>query len=248
MKVGKTQVGDAFELRVNSVKPASLYLLITGREEPSITDSRWELAIVLLVSSTIFGRSGTSWRSFSAGVCRQPHKDARTAGSGRSAISCSTMISPLSPSPYFTETAMHENADIVLGLNDGDTHLRSIAAVTGYHIHASDGQIGHIENFLIDDASWGIRYLIIDMKNWWPGKHVLMSPYAVREISCPKHQVRLDVSSEQVKSSLPWNPLDMIDRGYEKRLHGLEQADNLALAAAVTDSSTAAYWATGSGC
>ena len=107
----------------------------------------------------------------------------------------------------------------MLGLNDGDPHLRSIAAVTGYHIHASDGQIGHIENFLIDDATWGIRYLIIDMKNWWPGKHVLMSPYAVREISWSKHQVRLDVSSEQVKSSLPWNPLDMIDRGYEKRLH-----------------------------
>ena len=69
----------------------------------------------------------------------------------------------------FTETAMHKNADIVLGLNDGDPHLRSIAAVTGYHIHASDGHIGHIENFLIDDVSWGIRYLIIDMKNGGPG-------------------------------------------------------------------------------
>ena len=74
MKDGKTQAGDAFEVRVNSVKPASLYLLISGREEPSMTDSRWELAIVLLVSSTIFGRSGTSWRSFSAGVCREPER------------------------------------------------------------------------------------------------------------------------------------------------------------------------------
>jgi hypothetical protein len=50
MKVGKTQAGDAFEVRVNSV----LFLLISGREEPSMTDSRWELVIVLLVSSTVF--------------------------------------------------------------------------------------------------------------------------------------------------------------------------------------------------
>jgi hypothetical protein len=54
MKVGKTQASDAFEVRVNSVKPASLFLLISGREEPSMTDSRWELVIVLLVSSTVF--------------------------------------------------------------------------------------------------------------------------------------------------------------------------------------------------
>ncbi|MGC1410204.1 MAG: hypothetical protein WA864_14850 [Acetobacteraceae bacterium] len=54
MKDGKMQAGDPFEVRVNSVKPASLYLLISGREEPSMTDSRWELAIGLLVSSTIF--------------------------------------------------------------------------------------------------------------------------------------------------------------------------------------------------
>ena len=129
------------------------------------------------------------------------------------------MVSPLSPSPYFTETAAHENADIVLGLNDGDPHLRSIAAVTGYHIHARDGQIGHVENFLIDDATWGIRYLIIDTRNWWPGKHVLVSPYAVLEINWSKRQVRLDVSREQVKSSPPWNPVDIINQTYEKRLH-----------------------------
>ena len=81
----------------------------------------------------------------------------------------------LSPSPYFAETAV-ENTDIGRGLNDGDPHLRSTAAVTGYHIHASDRLIGHVENLLIDDVTWGIRYLIIDTKNWWPGKHVLMSP------------------------------------------------------------------------
>jgi len=101
----------------------------------------------------------------------------------------------------------------------GDPHLRSIAAVTGYHIHATDGGIGHIENFLIDDASWGVRYLVVDTRNWWPGKHVLVSPYAVREIDWAGRHIRLDVTSSQVREGPPWDPAAMIDQAYEGRLH-----------------------------
>jgi hypothetical protein len=43
--------------------------------------------------------------------------------------------------------------------------------------------IGHLEKLLIENANWNIRYLIVDTKNWWPGKHVLISPDAVQEIS-----------------------------------------------------------------
>ncbi len=139
---------------------------------------------------------------------------------GSSYFDMGGMISPLAPSRHLGAVSPHENTDIVLGLNDGDPHLRSTAAVTGYHIHASDGQIGHVENFLIDDATWSIRYLIVDTRNWWPGKHVLVSPYAVLEINWSEHQIQLDVSREQVKSSPPWDPLAIIDQAYEKQLHG----------------------------
>ena len=59
-------------------------------------------------------------------------------------------------------------------------HLRSVEAVTGYHIHASDGEIGHVEDFLVEDADWSIHYLVVDTKNWWPGKKVLISPRSAR--------------------------------------------------------------------
>jgi len=101
----------------------------------------------------------------------------------------------------------------------GDPHLRSIAAVTGYHIHATDGAIGHVENFLIDDAGWDIRYLVVDTRNWWPGQHVLVSPYAVREIDWSDRQIRLEVSRSRVKESPPWDPADMIDQAYGEQLH-----------------------------
>jgi hypothetical protein len=66
--------------------------------------------------------------------------------------------------------------------NEEDSHLRSIATVTGYHIHAADGEIGHVEDFLVDDASWGIRYITVNTRNWWPGERVLISPRSVWEI------------------------------------------------------------------
>ena len=57
-----------------------------------------------------------------------------------------------------------------------DPHLRSTSEVTGYHIQALDGEIGHVEDFIIDDETWSIRYLVVDTKNWWAGKRVLVSP------------------------------------------------------------------------
>jgi sporulation protein YlmC with PRC-barrel domain len=102
----------------------------------------------------------------------------------------------------------------------GDPHLRSLTAVTGYHIQAKDGRIGHVENFLVDDADWGIRYLVIDTKNWWAGQHVVMSPYAVRTISWSDRDISLDVTREQVKGSPAWDPLTKLERSDQERLHG----------------------------
>ncbi len=70
----------------------------------------------------------------------------------------------------------------MLSDDDDDPHLRSIAAVTGYHIHASDGEIGHVEDFLLEDADWSIHFLVVDTTNWWAGKKVLISPRSAREI------------------------------------------------------------------
>jgi hypothetical protein len=122
-------------------------------------------------------------------------------------------------SPYLGGIAVREAAGIEARRDEGDPHLRSIHAVTGYHVHAKDGSIGHVESFLVDDESWGIRYIVVDTSNWWFGQHVLISPYAVREISWPDGRVELDTSREQVKASPTWNPAEFVDRAYEERLH-----------------------------
>jgi hypothetical protein len=100
--------------------------------------------------------------------------------------------------------------------SDDDPHLRSIEAVTGYHIHASDGEIGHVEDFLIDDADWSIHYLVVNTKNWWPGKKVLISPLSAREIDWTNKLVNLDVDRERVKDSPAYDPSITIDQAYNE--------------------------------
>jgi hypothetical protein len=96
-----------------------------------------------------------------------------------------------------------------------DPHLRSVNAVIGFHVHATDGEIGHVEDFLIDDADWGIRYLKIDTKNWWPGSRVLMPPSSVRSIDRPNRLVHLDVDRQQVKDSPRYDPSKTVDGAYD---------------------------------
>ena len=91
--------------------------------------------------------------------------------------------------------------------------------MTGYRVHAIDGEIGHIENLMIDDADWSVHYLIVDTRNWWFGKRVLISPLAVKAIDWFDRHVELKVSRELVKASPPWDPLVAFNEEYAKRLH-----------------------------
>jgi hypothetical protein len=89
----------------------------------------------------------------------------------------------------------------VAALAVGDPNLRSIAVVTQYNIHAIDGNIGHIDDFLVQDDNWTIRYIIVDTKNWWPGEKVLISPRAMREINWEEKTFHLNVNRRTVKDS-----------------------------------------------
>jgi len=129
------------------------------------------------------------------------------------------MASPISAPPIYGRPAMRDTPDGDMLLEEGDPHLRSLAEMKGYHIHATDGDIGHVENLLIDDTSWDIRYLIVDTSNWWSGQHVLISPFAVLDIDVSDEHIDLNVGRERVKGSPPWDAVAVIDQYYEKRLH-----------------------------
>ncbi len=101
----------------------------------------------------------------------------------------------------------------------GDRHLRSTHEVTGYHLQALDGEIGHINDFVIDDESWTVRYLIVGTKNWWPGKTVLISPQWIERVSWSESKVFINLSREAIKNSPEYNEETRFTRDYEVGLH-----------------------------
>jgi uncharacterized protein YrrD len=100
-----------------------------------------------------------------------------------------------------------------------DPHLRSTHAVSGYKIQATDGEIGHVEDFIIDDYTWAIRYLIIDTRNWWPGKKVLVSPQWIERVSWSKSKVFVNLSREAIKQSPEYTGESLPTRVYETGLY-----------------------------
>ncbi len=122
-------------------------------------------------------------------------------------------------SPYGAGLAVHEPVLASARSDDDDPDLRSINAVTGYHIQAKDGLIGHVEDFLFDSDSWDIRYLVVDTRNWLPGRHVLVAPGAVTSVRWAERRIELNVSCDRVRESPPWDPAELVDRAYQERLH-----------------------------
>jgi hypothetical protein len=100
-----------------------------------------------------------------------------------------------------------------------DPHLRSTNAVSGYHIQAVDGEIGHVEDFIVDDDTWAIRYLEVDTQNWWGGKKVLVAPQWIERVSWRESKVFLDLYREAIKQSPEYTEESLPTRDYEDRLH-----------------------------
>lgn len=102
---------------------------------------------------------------------------------------------------------------------EGDQHLRSTKEVIGYYIEANDGNIGHVEDFLLDDENWAIRYIVVDTVNWWPGKKVVINPQWIKDVSWADSRVYVDLSRDRIKTAPEYDPDRMIDREYENELH-----------------------------
>lgn len=100
----------------------------------------------------------------------------------------------------------------------GDPHLRSVEEVTGYTIEASDGSIGHVEEMLVDDERWAVRYVVVDTGNWLPGRRVLVSPEWFDRVDWSEQRVHARLNQEQVKESPEYDPSTAVDRAYEDQL------------------------------
>lgn len=121
------------------------------------------------------------------------------------------------PFPFLVHEATQPESNE--GGQPWDAHLRSTKDVCGHHVQATDGEIGHVEDFIVDDQTWAIRYLIVDTRNWWPGKRVLVSPKWMEHVSWEEEKVHVDLARDAIRNSPEYTEEALLTREYETGLH-----------------------------
>ncbi|MFZ0391068.1 MAG: PRC-barrel domain-containing protein [Calditrichia bacterium] len=101
----------------------------------------------------------------------------------------------------------------------GDPHLRSTNEVNGYHIQAVDEEIGHVEDFIIDVNNWDVRFMVIDTRNWLPGKKVVIAPRWIKDVNWAESKVMVDLAKEQIKESPEYKSAKKLDEEYVSRVY-----------------------------
>lgn len=99
-----------------------------------------------------------------------------------------------------------------------DRHLRRTREVVGYRIQGTDAEIGKVVDFIVDDLTWTIRYLVVDTGGWWLGRNVLLSPRWIEKISEEDEKVLVNLPRDAIKGGPEWKPEQPVNREYETRL------------------------------
>ena len=94
--------------------------------------------------------------------------------------------------------------------------LNSLSDITGISIEATDGDVGHSEDFLIDTALWQVRYLTVHSSRWWTGETRLISPQSIEWVDWARSIIHLNVTCQKVKNSPPYVAADTADGAFEE--------------------------------
>jgi hypothetical protein len=100
-----------------------------------------------------------------------------------------------------------------------DCHLRSSNAIIGHHIEATDGEIGHVGDLLVDDYTWAIRYLLVGTGHWWSRHRVLVPPERIKGVSWSASKVSVDMTRQAIKDAPPYDSAAQREGQRERRTH-----------------------------
>lgn len=100
-----------------------------------------------------------------------------------------------------------------------EPQLRSANVVKSHYLHAQDGDLGSIEDFVFDDNTWEIRYMLVNTGSWWPGKRVLVAREWIENIDWYNSTVFVNLTQDEIRRSPEYDPAKPIDRQYEERLY-----------------------------
>lgn len=87
--------------------------------------------------------------------------------------------------------------------------LHRLSRLRGCHIHAVDGEIGHVDDVFVDETTFAVQYLVVDTSNWIGGKWVAISPNAVKTVDWGKQRIHVDLTRDQIKRGPTLDSLDV---------------------------------------
>jgi hypothetical protein len=100
-----------------------------------------------------------------------------------------------------------------------DPDLRSSEEVIQYRVQASDGKVGKVIDFIVDDESWRLCYVVIDTGTWLSGRQVLIPPTWAEEVDWAARTIHLELNREMIKRSPEYDPTAPVNKEHELRLY-----------------------------
>ena len=100
------------------------------------------------------------------------------------------------------------------------TQVRSVHELTGYRVVAEDGEgAGHVEEFLVDDTTWALRYLVIDRSRLPFSRKVLLAMEWIDEVDWVDRTLRVAVTGTKLAEAPEYDPREPVNEAKETVLY-----------------------------
>ena len=97
--------------------------------------------------------------------------------------------------------------------------LLSFSELKGHKLHATDGEIGSVDDIYFDDNTWAVRYLVVNAGSWLTGRAVLLAPHVLSARSGEKNAIGVSLTKEQIRNSPEIDTQKPVSLQHQEALH-----------------------------
>lgn len=106
-------------------------------------------------------------------------------------------------------------SDGLVFISSNNPHLRNCSKLLSYDFCGIDGNLGKIQDLLIDDSTWQIRSLIAKVNGICAHQEKVFSPKVVDEVNLAHEMVKANVSKKQALMRPTFDSDRHLDTSYE---------------------------------
>lgn len=124
--------------------------------------------------------------------------------------------------PFYTESASAMVANSIPSAEavqmpkkqKKDSHLCSSEKIKGFQIQTHEGMAGLVADFIVDDVTWMLNFMVISRHNRSQDENMLISPKWIEEIDWIESKVSVNISKETIEQGPGFDPLIPVARDF----------------------------------